>query len=96
MTNNVSVSSIVVAKPDVASCMLGTGSALLDLERSKYFSMNAVAAEIWDRIQQPARVGELVDLVKEKFETGNADVQGDVVKLLSELEQLRLVTISYA
>jgi hypothetical protein len=88
-----SLSSCIVAKADVASCSLGSGSALLDLEHSAYFSMNPVAAEIWSIIQKPAVVSHLAEQIVEKFDVAEADVNSDVLKLLADLFRLHLIDL---
>ena len=87
------LSSQVVAKVDVASCSLGEESALLDLEHSAYFSMNPAASVIWSFIQKPASVKEISHHIGEQFETGDADVDGDVFKLLNDFHRLHLIDI---
>jgi len=89
-------SASIVAHPEVATCKLGDGLALLDLEHSTYFSMNAVAAAIWERLREPATIAELEQLVAEMFETGDADVKADIVQLLTQLDDLHLIRISDA
>ena len=90
----ISATARISARADVASCALGDGAALLDLQSSTYYSMNAVASAIWELIQQPATMAEICDHVADRFELGGASCEADVVALIDELLRLRLVDVS--
>lgn len=74
--------SIVQAKPHVVTCPIGDALAVLDVERGQYFTMNSVASLVWVRLEQPSSVKQLVDDVRQKFNTGSVNVEADVIGLL--------------
>jgi hypothetical protein len=83
--------------PDVVSCMMGEGAALLDTRSSTYFTMNEVGSMIWDKLDQPAAVHVIVEAVAEQFDTSEvspSDIEADVKAMLEELSRADLVTVS--
>jgi hypothetical protein len=78
-------STAIVAKASVAFCELKGGVALLDLDQSLYFSLNPVAAAIWNRIQAPATIDDIVSSVKDDFDTGDKDIRPDIIALIDDL-----------
>ena len=89
-------SSIVVARPDVASCDLSDGAALLDIRTSLYYSMNAVASVIWTVIQKPSRLDQIVAVVEGEFDAAGADLKADSFALIKQLAELGLIEVSNA
>ena len=78
----------------MVSCELDEGAALLHLRSSTYFSMNATGGTIWELIQEPKTVAELCDAVAARYEVDPAVCYRDVVALLQQLADARLVEIS--
>ena len=78
-------SAAIVAKASVAFCELNGGAALLDLDQSLYFSLNPVAAAIWNRIQAPATIDDIVSSVEGEFDAGDKDIRPDIIALIDDL-----------
>lgn len=83
----------VQARPDVVSSELGDGAALLDLNSSMYFSVNAVGACVWRAMERPVTLTELARIVSESFEISPDDCQSDVATLVSQLRRNGLVEV---
>lgn len=83
--------SRVVAEENVAFCDLPDGLALLDLRRSQYYSLNPVAAIVWQSLREHGSVADIVLAVEAEFDSTGADVLADVIALLTDLERLHLV-----
>jgi hypothetical protein len=78
----------------VVSTSLGHGTALLDLRTNQYFSLADVGTVIWQSLQTPRTLDEIVDDVLAVYEVDRADCVQDVDMLLSELMGADLVEIS--
>lgn len=79
------------ANEDVVVCDLGEGLALLNLETSTYYSLNAVAAAAWEALQRPITHEQLTDNICRKFDVARPTCVGDMNKLLENLSEARLV-----
>lgn len=78
-------STAIVAKDSVAFCELNGGAALLDLDQSLYFSLNPVAAAIWNRIQTPATIDDILSSIENEFDTSEKDIRPDIIALIDDL-----------
>ena len=83
-----------VALPNVASCQLGDGAALLNLQSGLYFSMNAVASLVWDNLDEAKSANELATAVQGAFDVSLDRAKADVETLLEELLKLDLIETS--
>ncbi|MEL7166108.1 MAG: PqqD family protein [Pseudomonadota bacterium] len=76
----------------VVASDLGEEWALLDLESSMYFTLNAVAVEVWKTLEQhPADINALVEVVVQKFDVASDVCRNDVQSLLGDLTDAGLV-----
>ena len=72
---------------------VGGQIVLLHLERGHYFTMNATGSWIWDRISDGASLGELRDSVVDHFAVEPDRAWNDLVTVIGELEEERLVEL---
>ena len=77
--------------PNVVSAPLGEGVALLELTSNSYFSLDAVGAVVWARLETPASRDELVLAVTGQYEVSAETCAQDVSLLLEELSNAALV-----
>ena len=94
-TRSLPLTAVVTAIPDQVSCELSGEVVVLSQRNGEYFGLNEVAASVWNLIQSPRTVLELRDSLLEEFAgiTPERCVQ-EVVRLLLELRDLELVSIS--
>ena len=86
-------SALIVANPQVFSCSLATGQALLDLRTSTYYSVNSVGAFAWERLKTPTSVADLEKAVVDAFEVDADRCHTDLQSLLNQLADADLVEI---
>jgi hypothetical protein len=90
---NLSEDSLVVWSRDQLSCELDREIAILNLTNQTYFGLNRVATVIWNALREPRRIGELRDLLLERYEVDHERCLTDVIKLVGELHHNGLVEI---
>ena len=88
--------TVVTLVPDVVTCALGEGTALLDLRSSNYFDLNPVASFIWERLAEPRSVATLIADVRESFAADEADVAADMIAIIAALAAADLVAVTNA
>ena len=76
------------------SCQINDEVAILDLDRSLYFGLEGVGVQIWEALEQPRSVAELCDNLVETFDVSRAQCEGDVLQLVSSLQDEGLIEIA--
>ena len=94
MGQQISDSSVVKANENVVSADLGSGTALLDLQSTTYYSLNEVGARIWSLIQEPKPVSAIHDELLRQFAVDPARCHDDLIALLGQLADAGLVTVT--
>ena len=84
----------VVVTADQLSTRLGEEIVILGLRDSVYYGLSDVGARIWDLIQTPRTVDEILNTLVAEYEVTGADAASDLGRLLRELETRGLVAIS--
>jgi len=92
----ISEASLITTDPNVVSCDLADGVALLDLRSSTYYSTNPVGAYVWTLLSEPQPVSRICDAVSDQYEVDAAQCLRDVTALLQGLAEADLVKVSDA
>ena len=64
---------------------------MLDIDQGKYFSLNPVAARIWDMLERPRTAEELCNRLTDEYEVEIKECIADVEDLLDEMVKLGLI-----
>ena len=84
----------VVVTADQLSTRLGEEIVILGLRDSVYYVLSDVGARIWDLIQTPRTVDEILSALVAEYEVATADAAAGLDRLLRELETRGLVAIT--
>ena len=84
----------VVVTADQLSTRLGGEIVILGLRDSVYYGLSDVGARIWDLIQTPRTVDEILSALVAEYEVAAADAAAGLDRLLRELETRGLVAIT--
>ncbi len=91
--SELSRSSKIVVSKDVVSCDLGGETAMLDMKEGIYYGLNEMGTIIWELIQKPITLKEIVDNILEEYEVDEETCYTDTVELIKEMEKNGLVEI---
>jgi hypothetical protein len=89
----ISIDSVVVASDNHLACTVGSETVILHSGAGLYFGFNELASFIWQHIQQPTPVCQILDAVQLKYEVSRAKAESDLLMLIQELERTRLVVV---
>ena len=86
-------SSVVVAAEGQVACDLAGEAAILDIQSGMYYGLNAVGARIWQLIQEPRSVNEVLDTVLGEYDVEPDRCERDLLALLQELAAKGLIEV---
>jgi len=81
----------VVATDGVLVSEVDDEQVLLDTDAGTYYGLNAVGTVLWDALQEPRSVEELVALTAEEFDVSSAECRDDVQSFVTDLDEADLV-----
>lgn len=65
----------------------------LDVETGEYYVLDAVGADIWSRLEEPATIDQLCDTLDVAYSGDPAVIRADVVVFLEEALRIGLVGV---
>ena len=88
-----SKSSKIVVSKDVVSCNLGEETAMLDMKEGVYYGLNDMGTIIWDLIQKPITIEEIVEKILAEYDVDEETCYIDLKELFGEMLENGLVKI---
>jgi hypothetical protein len=78
----------------LVSAPMGDELAMMDLETGKYLVLDRIGAVIWEELDEPIRVRDLVDGLQARFEVDRDRCEADVLTFLRQLQDKGLLRVS--
>jgi len=73
---------------------LGTELVLMDTKSGNYLGINTVGTHIWNLLTDSKSITDLVTELISRFEVTEAQCEVEVERFLSELEQMKMVSLA--
>jgi len=93
MRQEINPGTVVAAIPDQVSSDLADEVIILELESGTYYGLDAVGARIWNHVQEPSTVHEIIDRLMAEYEVERQTCTEDVLALLREMRDEKLITV---
>ena len=78
------------------SAELAGEQVVLNFDDGMYYSLNPIGARIWQLIQEPHKVSDLLATLVNEYDVEAARCESDLIAILTELRGLRLVEVEHA
>jgi hypothetical protein len=86
--------AIVTATTRNVACSVRDEVVMLHLDQGVYYGLNPVGAAVWQLIQEPRRLGDIVDALTREFDVDRERCVCDVQELIDALVERQLVSVS--
>ncbi len=91
--STISLDSIIVRSPDQVSTDLGDETVILGLAREEYYSLKEVGARIWEMIQEPKTVRDILSVILRDYDVEPERGEHDLLALLQEMAKEGLIGV---
>lgn len=88
--------TLLTASPSQVSTETENETIILDPRSGAYFSLDAVGAEVWKRVQSPLSFAQLKADLLELYDVPEDVLEPDLRALISELAKARLLNLKHA
>ena len=90
----ISIDSTVVVVDEIVSCDLDGEAAILNIKDGVYYGLDPIGAKIWNLIQNPRTLNEVVEKIWEGYDVEKDQCKDDIFELIEELLNNGLVKIN--
>lgn len=94
--SRVSINSTIIRSSSQVSTDVGGEAVILGLRSEEYFGLKDVGTRIWDMIQEPITVKEVLDVLLKEYEVEPDRCEHDLLALLQQMADEGLIKIKDA
>jgi hypothetical protein len=94
-STNISIRSVVTQAPGQISSDLAGEVVILNLQSGIYYGLDSVGARIWNLIQEPIEVNEVLSILLDEYEVDPECCAADVLSMIMQLNAKELVEIRH-
>ncbi|MFH0783239.1 MAG: lasso peptide biosynthesis PqqD family chaperone [Pseudomonadota bacterium] len=90
---HITLCNVVKQSKDTISSSIDTETVLLSIVESSYYGMGPTGSRIWQLLEQPIRVGDLIQILLQEYEIEYCECEKDVISFLNNLRAENLIDI---
>lgn len=88
--------SMIARRASLVAADVGNETVLMDLESGTMFQLNRTGARIWDLVETPRTLADLLAALAQRFPDGGAAMREDVVDFVGRMAASKLIELSPA
>jgi hypothetical protein len=85
--------TIISRSREVVASDIDGEVVMMSIEKGKYYGMDLIASRIWELMEKPIKIADLIGLLLEEYEVTPEDCEKDVLALLNDLLAEKLIEI---
>lgn len=86
--------SSIRRNPELLSVEMDGDLVMMSIESGNYFGVSGIGPHIWQLMETPRSLAELVESVCSEFEVDSATASADLLGFLGELSQNGMIEVS--
>ncbi|MEM5769790.1 MAG: lasso peptide biosynthesis PqqD family chaperone [Bacillota bacterium] len=94
LAKEIGVDTVVVQNPGLVAADMDGEKVMLNIEKGKYYGLDAIGSRIWELIEQPHTVQEVVEALLKEYDVEEATCRQDVLEYLNTLHEQGLVELA--
>lgn len=91
---NIEKENIISRNPEIDATDLDGEVVMMNMEKGQYFMMNEVGSRIWEIIEEPIKVSEIINALLSEFEVEREECENTVMEFLNDLNYGALIKVS--
>lgn len=92
--NIIEKASIITQKTGLDTADLDGEAVMMNMEKGKYYNFNTVGSRIWQLIEKPVSVKEVVDELLKEFDVDEKSCEIAVISFVNRLIEDELIEVS--
>lgn len=76
---------------DIIGSPIDDEMVMMDVDKGSYFGLNSMGSEIWNLIEEPKTIKQLVDALIDEYEVSRDECKTEVTKFIDTLVDVDLI-----
>lgn len=89
----ISIEQIVIQSEGNIVSDMGSEKVMLNIENGKYYNLGKIGGDIWELIDTPILVSELITNIMAKYDVNKEKCEEEVVSFLESMHEEKLVRV---
>jgi len=89
----ITIESVIVQIEEIVASDIDGETVMMSVENGKYYGLDDIGSRIWELIERPIRISDLIDRLLERFDVDRETCEKDVLKFLNELNDDRILVV---
>jgi len=87
----ITTDTIISRVEEVVASDIDGETVMMSIENGKYYGLDDIGSRIWELIEEPIKVSDLVDTLLGRYEVDRRTCEKDVLKFLNELDDDKIL-----
>lgn len=76
---------------DIIGSPIDDEMVMMDVDKGSYFGLNSMGSEIWNLIEEPKTIQQLVNILTDEYEISQNECETEVTKFIEALVDVNLI-----
>jgi len=90
---DISMDTTICQTKDIVASDIDGEVVMMSIENGAYYGIDSIGSRIWELIETPCKVSDLIKLLLEEFDVDRPTCERDVLKFLAELQKNNTILI---
>ena len=90
----ITIETIISQIEEIVASDIDGETVMMSIENGQYYGLDDIGSRIWELIEKPIKVSDLIDTLLERFDVDRETCERDVLKFLNELNEDRILEVA--
>ncbi len=91
--NEITTATTISQIEEIVASDIDGETVMMSIENGEYYGLDDIGSRIWELIEKPVKVSDLIDTLLERFDVDRETCKKDVLKFLNELNEDRILVV---
>jgi len=87
----INLETIIQQNKDILTSNIDGEKVMMSIRFGEYYGLGKIGSFIWDHIEEPIKISDLVNLITKKYEVDEEKCFNDIVPFLTDLLKKELI-----
>ena len=92
---DITLDSTIQRKIDVLTSDLDGEKVMMSIEKGEYYGLGKTGTFIWDNIENPIKIKDIIDLITENYNINKNKCFADIAPFIMDLIEKELIVVTY-
>jgi len=89
----ISTDTIITQIEEIVASDIDGETVMMSVENGEYYGLDDIGSRIWELIEKPVRVSDLIDTLLERFDVDRETCEKDVLTFLNGLNEDKILAV---